>query len=132
LPLAGQGLEIARHRLRLGVPSVRALVPAARLAARLVTVKGFTEPAPFLEALGRQLRSLGIEAHAGIPQFETGPRAGEPRRRVVRIQGRRVVGFAVLLEGLTAAGSLDLQEHGLGGRRKLGCGFFAPVRGAEP
>jgi hypothetical protein len=32
---------------------------------------------------------------------------------------------------LNAAESLRLQEHGLGGRRKMGCGVFAPVRGSE-
>lgn len=31
------------------------------------------------------------------------------------------------LEGLTDEGSILIQEHGLGGRRKMGCGFFEPV-----
>src|SRR6266568_1013103 len=51
LPLAGKSLVIGDHSVRLGVPFVRALVPAPNLVARLVTVKGFTEHAVFLEAV---------------------------------------------------------------------------------
>jgi len=32
----------------------------------------------------------------------------------------------VLIEGLTAEESLTVQEHGLGGRRHMGCGLFVP------
>src|SRR5438132_14379282 len=47
LPLAGKSLVIGDHSIRIGVPFVRALVPAANLVARLVTIKGFTEPPAF-------------------------------------------------------------------------------------
>jgi CRISPR-associated protein Cas6 len=67
LPLAGKALEVGGQRLRPGVPQVRALEPVAALAARLVTIRGFTEPSAFLEAVRRHLDELGIAGEAGIP-----------------------------------------------------------------
>jgi CRISPR-associated protein Cas6 len=146
LALAGKLLDLDGHRLRVGVPTVHALTPAATLVARLVTIKGFKEPEPFLAAARRQLDELGFgqEAELGISRIESGPRAGEPRRRILRIKDKKVVGFPLQITGLTAEESLRLQEHDgvrapgdgntfvvpplrLGGRRTMGCGLFVPV-----
>lgn len=128
LRLAGQLLDVGGHEIGLGVPEVRALTPAPSLAARLVTIKGFTEPDVFLDAVGRQLAALGVSGTAEIPTVASGKRRGMPLRRVVRIKGASVVGFAVRVSGLNDQDSLTLQERGLGGRRHMGCGIFVPVR----
>ena len=47
---------------------------------------------------------------------------------MVRVKGKAVVGYSLIVSGLTAAESVRLQEHGLGGRTRMGCGFFLPVR----
>jgi len=39
-----------------------------------------------------------------------------------------VVGYAVVVRGLDPEGSLRLQERGLGGRRRFGCGLMVPAR----
>ena len=126
--LAGTLLDVAGHRIRLGVPRVMALTPAPALIARLVTIKGFTEPSPFLDAVRRKLTELEITGEPGIPLIRTGPRGGQARRR---IKDKRVVGFGLQVTGLTAVDSLTLQTHGLGGRRRMGCGFFLPMRASE-
>ncbi|HLN30232.1 MAG TPA: type I-MYXAN CRISPR-associated protein Cas6/Cmx6 [Gemmataceae bacterium] len=128
LQLAGKAIDVGGHRLRLGVPQVRNLIPAPNLVARLVTIKGFTEPGPFLEAVGRQLAKLEIAGQPGIPQLTEGARAGQPRRHVLRVKDKRVVGFPVIVSGLSAEESVNLQENGLGGRSRMGCGFFLPVQ----
>ncbi len=115
LQLAGKKLEVDGYSLRVGVPEVRTLRPAARLRARLVTIKGFLEESPFLEAAKRQLQSLSVTGEVLL---------GE--RRTFRIKEKQVVGFEVAVNGLTAEESLTLQEHGLGGRRRMGCGVFVP------
>jgi CRISPR-associated protein Cas6 len=132
LPLAGQALEVAGHRVRLGVPQVRPLVPTPSLAARLVVIKGFTDAGPFLAACRRQLDALGVAGEVAIPLVSRDGAGGQPCRRVLRVKDRRVVGFAVQVTGLTAEESLRVQERGLGGRRRMGCGFFLPLvpRGA--
>jgi CRISPR-associated protein Cas6 len=129
LPLAGKALDLNGTPLRLGVPTVRPLLPAATLVARLVTVKHAITPEAFRPAVQAKLDAMGVSAELELPTHRAGPRVGEPRRRVVRIAGDTVVGYAVLLRGLSAADSLRVQECGLGGRTRLGCGFFMPVRG---
>lgn len=131
LVLAGKGLDIDGHRIRLGVPQVRPLIPAAALIARLVTIKTkerATDPAAFLAAARRQLDELGVRGEAGIPLVTQGPHTGQPRRHVLRIKDRRMVGYSLQVTGLTAEESIRLQEHGLGGRKRMGCGFFVPLR----
>ncbi len=118
LKLAGKRLEVDEHPLSVGVPEVRALLPVVSLRSRLVTIKGFLEQGLFVEAAKRQLQQLNIHRQAYI---------GE--RRTFCIKGKQVVGFEMFVTQLAAEESLTLQEHGLGGRRKMGCGVFVPWRG---
>ncbi len=45
---------------------------------------------------------------------------------MVRIHGREIVGFSVAVDELDPDGAVRLQEEGLGGRRRFGCGLFLP------
>ena len=120
LKLAGKMIEVDGHRSRVGVPEVRALRPAAALYARLVTIKGFMEPEQFLDAARRQLEAMGATA-----KLELG------ERRTFRVKDKQVVGFEMLAMELEAEDSLKLQEIGIGGRRRMGCGVFVPQRKHE-
>jgi CRISPR-associated protein Cas6 len=113
LKLAGKRLDINSHSFRVGVPEVRMLRPRAALYSRLVTIKGFMEPATFLEAAKRQLEKIGVRAEIQL---------GE--RRTLRVKDKQVVGFELAALELDAEDSLRVQEHGLGGRRHMGCGIF--------
>lgn len=123
LPLAGRRLDINGHTIRLGIPSARPLLPAASLYARCITIKKFTEPEPLLDAARRQLETLGITATLELPLDEQ----GRYRRRIITIQGKRVVGFAVAAHNLKDEDSLRLQSAGIGGRRVMGAGHFNPT-----
>ncbi|MGI9105912.1 MAG: type I-MYXAN CRISPR-associated protein Cas6/Cmx6 [Pyrinomonadaceae bacterium] len=125
LPLAGCRLDISGHPLRLGIPTARPLMPAASLYARHVTIKKFTDPEPFLDAARRQLDALGITALLELPTDEQ----GRPRRRLITIHGKRVVGFSLAAHHLSDDDSFKLQTHGIGGRRAMGCGLFVPITG---
>jgi CRISPR-associated protein Cas6 len=130
LPLAGRYLDVGGHEVGLSVPEVRALIPAPELVARIVSIKGFMQPGPFLEAARRQLDALGVSGTPTIPVVPGGKRQGMPQRRVVRVKGRAIVGFALRVSDLSRTESLTLQARGLGGRRHMGCGIFAPAREA--
>ncbi|MFW6106788.1 MAG: type I-MYXAN CRISPR-associated protein Cas6/Cmx6 [bacterium] len=127
LPLAGKTLQLLDRRLCIGVPQVRGLIPAPALRSRLVTIKlkeaaeNAGEPAAetFAASARRQLDVLGISPES---QLHLG------KRRTLRIKDKEVVGYEVLIEQLTADESLGVQEHGLGGRRHMGCGIFVPFR----
>jgi len=125
LPLAGKRLDIGGHLIRLGLPVARRLEPAPSLYARVVTIKKFTEPDPFLEAVNRQLDSLDVKGTAELPHDEQ----GRYRRRIVSIHGKFVVGFSVAVHDLNDEDSLKLQSFGVGGRRAMGCGIFNPIIG---
>lgn len=117
LPLAGRTLDVAGNELSLSAPTIAALEPAGALSARIVTIKGFTEPDTFLVSLMKKLGEIGVSADAAIGA-----------RKVVRVDGAAVVGFSIRLVGLDDASAIKVQEVGLGGRRRFGCGVFRPSR----
>ena len=139
--LSGKSLSVAHHPLRLGVPELSVIRPARSLYSRLVVIKGYTEEHSFLEAVQRQLSELGITtASASIPlrkPFEMArltTKGLEPSltcRRTIRIKDKEIVGFALRIEDLSPEDSILLQQRGLGGRRRFGCGCFVPVGGDE-
>lgn len=116
LKLAGKRLEVDGHAIRLGAPRIFLLKPSPQLYARIVTIKGFIEPEPFLDAVCRKLDEMGVKGEPVI-----GP------RRVVRVGNHTVVGFALAVHDLSEEGSIILQEQGIGGRRRMGCGIFFPI-----
>jgi len=116
LKLAGKRLEVDGHAIRLGAPQIYLLKPATALYARIVTIKGFTEPETFLDAVCRKLDELGVK--------------GEPvvgKRRVLKVGQHRIIGFGLTIHELSDESSILLQEQGLGGRRRMGCGIFSPM-----
>ena len=128
IALAGQTLDLDDHRLQVGIPRVEALVPAANLASRLVTFRHALAPSDLEEDVRRELARLEISGTAHLVSSSRPAFAREPLRRVLKVREKRVVGYALRVTGLTAEESIRLQEEGLGGRRRMGCGVFAPWR----
>lgn len=81
LPLAGKRLDIGGYNIRLGLPFARPLEAAPSLYSRVVTIKEFTEPEPFLEAVKRKLDSFDVKGRVELPHDEH----GRYRRRIVTI-----------------------------------------------
>jgi CRISPR-associated protein Cas6 len=123
LPLTGRCLDIAGHTIRLGIPTARPLQPARSLYARCVTIKDFNEPESFLDAARCQLDALGLTADLELPIDEQGCF----RRRIIKIDGRSIVGFTLAAHNLSDDDSLHLLSIGIGGHRAFGCGIFNPI-----
>jgi CRISPR-associated protein Cas6 len=115
--LAGKTLDLDGHQLRIGVPNSQALVPATALYSHLVTTKNGNDQKRFEEEMERQLETLDCKGKLSVG-----------KRKTFKLHGKQVVGYSVLVSELTAEESITLQEQGLGGRRKMGCGFFEPKR----
>jgi CRISPR-associated protein Cas6 len=136
LGLSGKPLRLGATTIRLGIPAVKALLPAPRLSSRLVVIKGFQDPATFLEAAIRQLDALGIGGKPILPLRRSaksvedldGAKGDREIRRTLQIRDKVVVGFALEVLDLSQQDSIKLQELGLGGRRRFGCGVFVPPR----
>lgn len=117
LKLAGKRLDLDGQSIRLGAPQVYSLNPSSTLYSRIVTIKGYTEPGTFNEAIKRKLTGFGVNGE---------PIVGE--RRKVKISNHIIIGFALRIQKLEEEESILLQVKGLGGRRVMGCGIFSPVR----
>ncbi len=113
--LSGKTVTVGDRQVRLGVPKVQGLEPAPALRSRLVTIKGFMDAELFAEAVRRQLEALEVSERVMLTNG---------KRRTIKIRDKEVVGFEVILEGLTAQESITIQESGIGGRRHMGCGVF--------
>ncbi|MEH2229757.1 MAG: type I-MYXAN CRISPR-associated protein Cas6/Cmx6 [Nostoc sp.] len=123
-PLAGKSLKIGKHTIRLGIPEIYLLEPAERLRSRIVIIQGYQEPESFLAAAQRQLEQLAIQGKA----FITKNTDGSPKRRSIKIKRFTVVGFGLEIINLNNEDSLTLLRYGIGGKRKMGCGVFVPVK----
>jgi len=117
LGLAGKKLEVLGHGLRVGVPHTRALIAAAALYSPLVTTKNGHDQERFEAEVRTQMASLDFKGRLAIG-----------KRRTFQVHGKQVVGYEVLITELATPESILLQEQGLGGRRKMGCGFFEAQR----
>jgi CRISPR-associated protein Cas6 len=102
LTLAGKSVRVGDQQIRLGAPSVAALIPAPSLIARIVTFKAsqprdramsIDEPSRFLEVARKKLELLGVKGEPALPLITTGetrwrntaadcPREGEEDRWV--------------------------------------------------
>lgn len=123
--LAGKSLTIGTHTIRLGIPQIYLLKPSSRLRSRLVVIKGYQEPEAFLEAAQRQIKTLGVQGNIMLLRnFE-----GERDRKTIKIKRFTVVGFGVQVSDLTDEESILLQQCGIGGKRRMGCGVFVRTKG---
>lgn len=115
IQLAGKRLEVLGQNLTVGVPKTRALVPTAALYSHLVTTRNGDVQQRFEKEIAKQMVGLAIQG-----EFSVG------ERKTFSVHGKQVVGYTLLVSELNAEESIKLQENGLGGRRKMGCGFFEP------
>jgi CRISPR-associated protein Cas6 len=116
LALSGRTLDVDGRTLAVGAGAARPLRPWPTLHARQVAAATVGEAA-FQDEVAASLRAREVAC-----QFITG------RRQIVMAGSREVVGFSVVLHGLTRDDSLRVQFAGMGGDRGLGCGIFVPYK----
>jgi CRISPR-associated protein Cas6 len=132
LGLAGKSLEVAGARVMIGAPRIVLLAPARALRSRIVVIRLTRPPEKdgridqsqfetrFREELARQLARIEVTAEVAVG-----------RKRVLGVGGQQIIGYEVRISGLGEADSLRVQEVGIGGKRKMGCGLFRPAREVE-
>ena len=111
--MAGNTLDLRGHLIQIGVPKTRALNPSPVLYSHLVTTRNGQDKERFLMEINRQLSDMGVK-----PEVDLGD------RKTFTTHDKKVVGYSMQLLGLPDEDSIKVQEQGLGGRRKMGCGFF--------
>jgi CRISPR-associated protein Cas6 len=114
--LEGAALALGGHILAVGKCAGRALRPCATLHAQRVTSTA-ADARGFQDEVAAALAALGVASPFISGQARSG-RAG----------ARAIAGFALSVHELNAEDSLRLQQHGVGGDRRLGWGIFVPAR----
>ena len=89
LPLAGKALDIAGHRIRLGVPELHALPLVPALIAHTVTYKRATHADHLLQVARQHLDKAGIGGQPRVPEHSDREGRRGPIRRVVCVKGVR-------------------------------------------
>ena len=122
--LAGETLSIGQGNISLKIPTIAPLTAKSTLKARIVVIHlSLKEPNPspdlFLAAATRQLKEREIKGKVSIML-----RRGALDRKVLIVKGKKNPGFGVQVTGLCEEDSLKLKMLGLGGRTKMGAGFF--------
>lgn len=122
--LAGKTLSIGQGKISLKIPTIAPLTPKSTLKARIVLIHlspRELNPSPdrFLAAATRQLQERKIKGKASILLHQ-----GVLDRKVLVVKGYRNPGYGMQVTGLSKEDSLKLKTLGLGGRQKMGAGFF--------
>ena len=113
--LCGRTLDVAGWPLRVVTMTPRPLARITALFSRCVVLEAPDEEA-FIEKATAELATLGIRAERILCGRVT-PVATPSRTYEAR---------SLMLAGLSLEHSLALQQAGLGGERRLGCGLFIP------
>jgi CRISPR-associated protein Cas6 len=113
--LSGQTLDVEGHALEVGAARERPLLAHPSLHAHLVvSAAGESE---FLQEMEAHLREMDISC-----KLICGKR--------VELRGGAdiISGYSLVVYELKPEGSLHLQQAGLGGERRYGCGLFIPCK----
>jgi CRISPR-associated protein Cas6 len=114
--LEGRRLSLEGTALEVGAARERAIEPWSSLHARLA-IAGPEDETAFLAALGTLLAEAGHEFDVVLG-----------RAASIATPEGRARGYAVLLHGVSAQASIELQECGIGTHRLYGCGLLVPFR----
>jgi len=120
--LTGRTLEIDGHAMEIGKSSVHLLSAISTLFARYILTQEAIDEEQFLERVAGELAGHDIPCRkmlCGIPHthaFPDGP----------------VFTRSLMVAELDPEQSIRLQQQGLGGGRKTGCGLFIPHKGIRP
>ncbi|GAB4525437.1 MAG: type I-MYXAN CRISPR-associated protein Cas6/Cmx6 [Pleurocapsa sp.] len=116
---SGKSLTIGKHKIRLGIPEMNFLQPKSVLRSHIVVIRGYEQPDTFLKAAKRQVEELNIKAEIKL----IAKKDGTPKRKTIAVK-QTLVGFGIEANNLSETDSITLQEKGLGGKQKMGCGVF--------
>ena len=111
--LANTRIKVNGYKIVIGSLCFKSINPHPNLYAHTVTTKNGQNQQRFETEITKQLRKISFNARIKIL-----------KRKTLKIHNQQVVGYSLSVHDLTRQESIFLQEKGLGGRRKMGCGFF--------
>ena len=120
MSLSGQTIQLGGHALTIGAAKNKPLSRHIPLFAHCVTT-GSDEEAAFAADIMKMLDDLHVDS-----RFICG------KRQIIHTANGEVSGYSLMLHGLPVQHAIRVQQEGLGGNRKLGCGIFIPHKSLTP
>jgi CRISPR-associated protein Cas6 len=117
--LTGQTIDVGGHALHVGESKLRPLPKHTPLFAHCV-VTGSDDETVFTTDIIRILDEMNITC-----RFVCG------RKQTVNTAEGPVSGYSLMLHGLPIEHSILVQQRGIGGHRRLGCGIFIPHKSTD-
>ena len=121
--LAGKRIQVGEANISIGIPTITALTPAKDLASELVVIKLKHEEHlvadRFLIVAERQMREYGIKGRVSLNVKD-----GSLEKRGLSVRQCKNFGYSVKVSGLSEEDSIKLKILGLGGKRRMGAGWF--------
>lgn len=133
LRLAEQTIRVGGELFHLGSPTMRALEPFPSLFAWQVAIR-LTHPPKNGEGVLDVLefrQAFETEARRQLTALKVGGVAKVLGKRQLKVKGQVIIAFSVEIEDLNRDDSIRLQAHGIGGKRRMGCGVFRPSKVKE-
>ncbi|MFA5759510.1 MAG: type I-MYXAN CRISPR-associated protein Cas6/Cmx6 [Clostridia bacterium] len=118
--LVGSRIRIGKEEVWLGKPGYRKIEMSDKLFVPGVTIK-FCEIGSggllgnFMDAIHKK---IGIDIKVEIK-----------RRAYTEVKGKKLCGYDIFLDGIDLKESIRLQEEGIGGRKRMGCGIPVKPKG---
>lgn len=124
--LTGTPLTVGEHVLSVGASSTHDLMHASVVYASFVTFGveapgGVIDEAGFLARCRRELEEMNLATRLICGKAKQASSAAG-----------LLSGFSLMVADLDVAGTLLLQQQGLGNQRKRGCGIFVPHKSMAP
>lgn len=117
--LTGQSISVGDYALTIGKSKLRPLTLHTPLYAHCVTT-GSQDELGFTADIMRLLDDMDINT-----RFICG------RKQTINTGEGEAVGYSLMLHGIAIEHAIRVQEMGLGGNRKLGCGIFIPHKSIQ-
>lgn len=119
--LEGQTLRVADAEIALGAGKERPLSAETTLFARYIVAEPDEDEDRFLRRVATELAPRGIKVRKALCG-KTQPLETPDGALLTR---------SLMLADLTREESFELQQHGIGKHRTMGCGIFLPHKGIE-
>ena len=119
--LDGQSIAVGDVTIEFSKPSIRGLSRLTTLFARYVLTDHIDDENAFLNDMAQLLLAKNIRARKMM----------SGRAATFRFPDKTYSVRSLMIDGLDISESVRLQQQGLGGGRKFGCGLFLPHKGID-
>ena len=119
--LNGKSIAVGDASIEFSKPSIRKLSALTTIFARYVLTDHAGDENAFLNNMAELLLAKNIRARKMM----------SGRTTTFSFPGKTYTVRSLMIDGLDSSESVRLQQEGLGGGRKFGCGLFLPHKGID-